>query len=210
MRDYKPRPKPAPQPKVKPEPKPAANKPVPGWVWMLAGIAIASLGFSLGKLAEVDAPSRDIVALPAAPQPATSANTNTKPKTSATPSTSQPATQKAEPKPEARFDFYKLLPEKEVNQPKVDTSRMAPTTTESYIYTLQAGAFKRREDAEKRRAEIAFTGYEASIEDADIKAGQSWYRVYVGPFTSRSKMSKARSELLQNNIDTLLLKRKEG
>ena len=34
-----------------------------------------------------------------------------------------------------------------------------------------------------------------------------WFRVYLGPFESRSRLAKARSMTAQQGIDTLLLKK---
>ncbi len=119
----------------------------------------------------------------------------------------------AEP-PKPRFDFYKMLPEQSIDA-DIDTdtstpqeSRVAesPAATSSQYYLLQAGSFRQREDAERRRAELLLLGLEPSIEETTGSNGR-WYRVYVGPFESRSKMAKARSLTASQDIDTLLLKR---
>ena len=47
---------------------------------------------------------------------------------------------------------------------------------------------------------------EPSVEETTGSNGR-WFRVYVGPFESRSKMAKARSLTASQDIDTLLLKR---
>jgi cell division protein FtsN len=78
----------------------------------------------------------------------------------------------------------------------------------NFHYMLQAGAFKQKSDAEKRRAELILNGYEATVEATEYKNGQTWYRLLIGPFTSQSKLSKARSTLLQSNIETMVIKRK--
>jgi len=115
----------------------------------------------------------------------------------------------AEP-PKARFDFYTLLPEQtievemepgEVAQPRASTSKPA-----SELYVLQAGSFRQRNDADRRRAELLLLGLEPKIEESNGNNGR-WYRVYLGPFTAHSKMAKARSLTANQNIDTLLLKR---
>ena len=117
---------------------------------------------------------------------------------------------KAEPEtpPKPRFDFYTMLPEQEieVDEPAEQPSRnAAPAEPEAY-YLLQAGSFRQREDADRRRAELLLLGLEPSVEEAQGENGR-WFRVYLGPFESRSKMSKARSLTAAQNIDTLLLKR---
>jgi cell division protein FtsN len=46
-----------------------------------------------------------------------------------------------------------------------------------------------------------------TIEKVKARNGDSWHRVIVGPFKSRSKLAKARSILATHQIDSLLLKR---
>lgn len=112
----------------------------------------------------------------------------------------------APPKP--RFDFYTMLPEQEieVDQPATQPSRNAAPAEPDAYYLLQAGSFRQREDADRRRAELLLLGLEPTVEEAQGENGR-WFRVYLGPFESRSKMSRARSLTAAQNIDTLLLKR---
>jgi cell division septation protein DedD len=123
--------------------------------------------------------------------------------TQGTEAQAQPA---AVPKP--RFDFYTLLPEQtidvEVDPAEVTAPRDTPGATETYL--LQAGSFRQREDADRRRAELLLLGLEPSVEETTGDNGR-WFRVYLGPYDSRSRMSKARSLTAGQNIDTLVLKR---
>jgi cell division protein FtsN len=73
---------------------------------------------------------------------------------------------------------------------------------------LQAGSFRAIADADRRRGELALLGLESSIEEMRVDSG-SWHRIYIGPFSSRSEMAKARSLAAQSNIETLLLKRSD-
>ena len=82
----------------------------------------------------------------------------------------------------------------------------ARTTQSTELYLLQAGSFKQMEDADRRRAELLLLGLDPKIEETNGDNGH-WYRVYVGPFESRSRLAKARSLTAAQNIDTLLLKR---
>ena len=107
---------------------------------------------------------------------------------------------------EPRFDFYTVLPSQTLDL----TSDVAPPDLSgdaaSDLYVLQAGSFKLQEDADRRRGELALLGLEATIERTTGDNG-TWYRVYLGPFESRSKMAQARSITAQQSIDTLLLRR---
>ena len=115
-----------------------------------------------------------------------------------------------EPAPKPRFDFYTLLPEQtievELEPGEIQRPRDTATTAATEQYLLQAGSFRQREDADRRRAELLLLGLEPRVEEATGDNGR-WYRVYLGPYDSRSKMAKARSLTAGQDIDTLLLKR---
>jgi hypothetical protein len=114
----------------------------------------------------------------------------------------------AEP-PKPRFDFYTLLPEQTIDvevDPAAEVIEPRKNTASTERYLLQAGSFRQREDADRRRAELLLLGLEPNVEATNGDNGR-WYRVYVGPFDSHSKMAKARSLTANQNIDTLLLKR---
>jgi len=106
-----------------------------------------------------------------------------------------------------RFDFYTLLPEQkvevEIDPASIATARSNPSNDQ---YLLQAGSFKQEEDADRRRGELILLGLDAQVEKTSGDNGR-WYRVYICPFESRSKLAKARSLTAQQGIDTLLLKR---
>ena len=117
-------------------------------------------------------------------------------------------TAKAEDKPGVRF--YEMLPESEVVPPKVEEYTPGPTQTD-FNYLLQSGSFRSKEDAERQRAQIAFQGLRASTQRIDLDNGSVWYRVNVGPFTSRSQMNSAIDKLVSLNIQPLVRKiPKEG
>ena len=117
-------------------------------------------------------------------------------------------TAKEEEKP--GFRFYEMLPESEVVPPKVEEYTPGPTQTD-FNYLLQSGSFRSKEDAERQRAQIAFQGLRASTQRIDLDNGSVWYRVNVGPFTSRSQMNSAIDKLVSLNIQPLVRKiPKEG
>ena len=155
-----------------------------GWRWYGAGVVT---GVFLSFLAYLGS-------LPPAPTPGAEGQNV------------QVAEEPAPPKP--RFDFYTMLSEEsleeepQVSKPARPTANAAPRE----YYLLQAGSFRQREDADRRRAELLLLGLEPAIEESTGDNGR-WFRVYLGPFDSSSKMSKARSLTAAQNIDTLLLKR---
>jgi len=113
----------------------------------------------------------------------------------------------APPKP--RFDFYTMLPEQtiDIDVEPADIARpRADTSASSEVYILQAGSFRQRDDADRRRAELLLLGLEPRVEESRSDNGR-WFRVFIGPYDSRSQMAKARSLTAGQDIDTLLLKR---
>ncbi len=120
----------------------------------------------------------------------------------------KPPSEESVPKP--RFDFYTLLPEQtievELEPGEVQRPRASTQAAAQEQYLLQAGSFRQREDADRRRAELLLLGLEPRVEEARGDNGL-WYRVYLGPYDSRAKMARARSLTAGQDIDTLLLKR---
>ena len=121
-------------------------------------------------------------------------------------SSAEPARLEQDSEPEPRFDFYTVLPSQNLD---LTSDITPPDPTEpgtGDLYVLQAGSFRSSEDADRRRGELALLGLEATIDRTESDNG-AWYRVYLGPFESRSKMAQARSITAQQSIDTLLLRR---
>jgi cell division protein FtsN len=116
--------------------------------------------------------------------------------------------------PKPRFDFYTMLPKQtlderkkpEAVEPAADVSKPPAASSAPEPYLLQAGAFRQRDDAERRRAELVLLGLTPKLEEISNANGR-WFRVYVGPFDSHESMNKARGVMASQNIDTVLLKR---
>ena len=132
------------------------------------------------------------------------------PSTGPQPAVEKPAqqpTKKAAEQQEKKpgFRFYDMLPESEVVPSKVDEYTPGPSK-QNYDYIVQSGSFRSKEDAERQRAQIAFLGLRASVQNIELDSGTVWYRVNVGPFTSRSQMSSAVDKLVSINIQPLARK----
>jgi cell division protein FtsN len=170
--------------------KPAASRrasaPAPRvWRWYLSGV----LSGALGSLALY------LVTLPPdAGQPAAQPE----------PASEESSAARTPPKP--RFDFYTMLPEQTIDVGVEPAEVAQPRSSRSEVYLLQAGSFRDREDADRRRAELLLLGLEPRIEESSSDNGR-WFRVFVGPFDSHSRMARARSLAAGQDIDTLLLKR---
>ena len=113
--------------------------------------------------------------------------------------------------PKPRFDFYTRLREQRIEvdvEPAADVAKPTTNATSAEVFVLQAGSFRQREDADRRRAELLLLGLEPTIEETSGDNGR-WHRVYQGPFESRSAMSRARGLTANQDIDTLVLKRSQ-
>ncbi len=161
---------------------------VPGWVWLFTGTVLGAFIMFLAYLSGI------------APQQPAKA------------STAAPESVVAKPQvPKPRFDFYQLLKETEVvvNEP-APTTKTTTQPVEDQEYILQVGSFKKSADADRMRAQLILMNLEASVETVTVRNGETWHRVLVGPFDNRSKLAKARSTLVSNDINPLLLKRKRS
>ncbi|RCX32972.1 SPOR domain-containing protein [Thioalbus denitrificans] len=141
------------------------------------------------------------------------------------PKPGQPAPGK-KPEPETpRFEFYTILPEMEVvvpdkevePPPRPAAGQAAPATppqpqTASAAapvrYFLQAGSFRRFEDADRVKAQLALLGLVAGVQRVTINGGEAWHRVRLGPYTSLTELERVRALLKDNGISSLLLKEK--
>ena len=164
--------------------KQPARAPTSGWRWYGAGVLTGGFLSFLLYLGTLSSPGGALQEPAGAPQPA------------------------AEP-PKPRFDFYTLLPAQTTDvevEPAAAVAKPRTSTKSSEMYVLQAGSFRQREDAERRRAELLLLGLEPQVEETTGDNGR-WYRVYLGPFEAHEKMARARGLTANQNIDTLLLKR---
>ncbi|MBD3735188.1 MAG: SPOR domain-containing protein [Pseudomonas balearica] len=198
-----------------------AKKNVPGWVWLVCGLAIG--GF-LVFLATLEPGGDEIKRTKEPPQ----AKQQAKPK----PQGEQP------PKP--KYDFYTLLPESEVILPpetkepeapakavtpeqaaKLDEERALaalsgqvppppPTVAKAPVtqFFLQAGSFRKQVEADKVRAQIILLGQDVRVERVTVRE-EPWFRVLVGPFTTREQLNVAQKTLAGSGYKNLLLQQRQ-
>ncbi|HEY5807636.1 MAG TPA: SPOR domain-containing protein [Povalibacter sp.] len=116
-----------------------------------------------------------------------------------------PASQEAE----TQFDFYEMLPKFEVVIPEKDGTSGAspggPTVQKPGAYILQAGSFRRLQDADRVRALIALQGVESKIQKVTVD-NDTWHRVRIGPITNLQKLDETRSKLRQAQIEALVIR----
>ena len=122
-----------------------------------------------------------------------------------------PQEKKPEPEPEPvlpQFDFYTILPEKEVIVPDYEINtrareeRVGQAKNASYI--LQAGSFRELKDADNLRAKLDLMGIESKVEKAKV-GNVVWNRVKIGPYTQMTSVSTIRGRLRENGIDAIVM-----
>lgn len=184
--DYAKKPKPVKKRKKSTTSKKKGSQ-VPGWVWLFTGIVtglfIAFLVYLVDVTPQVQPEQAEAVARKADPEP-------------------------DEKTSDTQFDFYTLLPEREVIVP-IEPEETNQEPREKVFYLLQTGSFKNAADADRQRASLLLLGLEANIDKVKGNNGDNWHRVQVGPFTNRSKLAKTRSMLVNKGINPLVLKRKK-
>jgi cell division protein FtsN len=109
------------------------------------------------------------------------------------------------------YDFYDMLPNFEVVVPEKDreVSRerdTAPATiARPGVYVLQAGSYRKPEEAERIRAQLKLTGIDANVQrvavDEDV-----WHRVRIGPITDLTELNRLRARLRAADLDALVIR----
>jgi cell division protein FtsN len=186
---------------------------LPGWAWLLLGLALGAAGAALFYLSQ----SRPSALVPLSGQVPQSP-----------PTTAPAASDKTVPAPqppsvpvplENRYEFYELLKEGEVILPESDKGN-APSTPITPVpapdtppadapsgrFILQVGSYRRFEDADRAKASLALLGMDARIEKAVLKTGETWYRVRVGPLTDARQMAALKAQMKANGINALLIR----
>ena len=174
---------------------------VPGWAWGVfglgVGLAVALAVWVSDRRAPAVREPATAAAPPAAkPAPAIVDNNG---ETDSTP-------------PEetvSRFDFYKMLPQAEVDvgdiEPDVIRDDEPVAVIEPGRYVLQAGSFSTHEDADRRRAELALHGIESRIQRVTIN-NATYHRVRIGPTSDLDELNMLRSRLRAANIDVMRIR----
>ena len=71
-------------------------------------------------------------------------------------------------------------------------------------FMVQAGAFNRHADAERRSAELLLLGFKARIEPGQVGNSQI-HRVRIGPFARRADAAAVQSRLSAEQIPSYVL-----
>lgn len=178
----------------------------PGWVWLLAGLAVGLFVAFLVYLNKMPS-SRHAVQTHGTPAPTAQHDARSVKKEAPA---KAPDTQAKETHKGINFDFYNILPEMEVpvpdNEPQGKGLPPAPVAPGTYI--LQVGSFRSQKEADAQKASLALLGVVSSIQVVTINGNDTWHRVRIGPISDMDKLDNIRGILKQNNISFVLLREK--
>lgn len=90
----------------------------------------------------------------------------------------------------------------------IATPAVAPSTApgvDPFTYFIQVGAYRRAEDAEAQRAELAMQGLTARVTERD-QAGRTVYRVRLGPYDTRDEADGMRQRVGNAGFDGQLVR----
>jgi cell division protein FtsN len=133
------------------------------------------------------------------------------------------------------YRFYDLLPQQQVTpipeqavpetkqqgnvviiespKPETTTLESAANITETEetapalpSYILQVRSYPDPDSADARRAEIILNGLSADVVKT-VENGQTWYRVFSGPYDSQDAALAAQQTLQHSGIDSIVIKR---
>lgn len=207
--------------------KAPAKKPIPGWIWLACGLAIGVFVMLLMNLKpgsdEVQRERNEQASNKAQAKPAKPVKAEpSKPKydfytllpesevivpPEAVPE-SKPAQAPVTPQEAAKIDAARAEAalKGETPPPPPVVAQVAPVTTQFF---LQAGSFRRKDDAESVRAQITLLGQNVSVEAGSVK-DETWHRVLVGPFTTREQLSQSQKTLAANGFSNLMLQQRQS
>ncbi|HEX5352977.1 MAG TPA: SPOR domain-containing protein [Rhodanobacteraceae bacterium] len=191
---------------------------IPGWGLFLAGIVVGVILFAIA--------SRHLPSLRRNDQPQPNPNAVAEQGSASGIAASSAAAGSSQ------FDFYKVLPEKEVVIPNAELSAMAKAEQQKAAaanntgasapasaaaaatspspqggYVLQVGAFPDASDADTVKAKLVLHGFTAHVQSVTLD-GKVWNRVRLGPFASATQLQEVQKQLTAAGFKSIPLKEK--
>ena len=112
--------------------------------------------------------------------------------------------------PEApAYAFYDRLPKFEVVVPEKEKDahpeqKSVPETRKG-TYVLQAGTYKRAEDAERIRNKLANQGVQSTIQPVVVDSA-TWSRIRIGPISNLDELNRKRAILRKADVDVMVIR----
>lgn len=108
-----------------------------------------------------------------------------------------------------RYDFYEVLPNFEVIVPEREAvlKLEAPTAPveRAGSYVLQVGSYRKFEEADRVRAQLALQGIESRVQPVSID-NDTMHRVRVGPINDLKELNRVRDRLREAEMDFLVIR----
>jgi cell division protein FtsN len=106
-----------------------------------------------------------------------------------------------------QFDFYTILPKKEVvvsdHEIKTRTREERVGKNKKASYVIQAGSSQDFKDADQLKAKLALMGIESKIQKAKVES-VIWYRVKIGPYSQMGSVNTIMSRLQKNGMKPVI------
>ena len=186
----------------------------PGWALFLAGVVVGLVLFAFA--------SRHLPSLRRNDQP--QANPDAVAQQGSSPGIAGSSASSSA----SQFDFYKVLPEKEVVIPNAELSAMAKAEQQKAAaanngsasapasaiatgasqgggYVLQVGSYPDAGKADAMKAQLALQGFTAHVQSITLD-GKVWNRVQIGPFASATQLQSVQKQLSGAGIHAIPLK----
>ena len=207
--------------------KAPAKKPIPGWFWLVSGLVVGGFMVFLFTLE----PGRDEIKRAKVGQ----ARVNQANKAAAAkPASKEPVKPKYDfytllPESEVILPPQAIEPPPPAQKPvtpeeaaKIDAARAEaalngqvppppPVVAKGPVssqFFLQAGSFRRKDDADSLRAQIILLGQNVKVESGTVRE-ETWHRVLVGPFSTREQLGQAQKSLAASGFSNLLLQQRQ-
>lgn len=206
-----------------------AKKPVPGWFWLVCGLVIGGFMVFLFSLE----PGRDEIKRNKVEEARVKQANKA---AAAKPASSEPVKPKYDfytLLPESEV----ILPQQAIEPPvppaqkpvtpeeaaKIDAARAQaalngevppppPVIAKGPVssqFFLQAGSFRRKDDADTLRAQLILLGQSVQVESGTVRE-ETWHRVLVGPFATREQLGTAQKSLAASGFSNLLLQQRQA
>lgn len=157
--------------------KSSNKKPVSPIVWVFTGMLLTFFALFLYALTQKPEYLKDLFSSKTSPQVV---------------STKQDNSTTSDKQNELPYSYHETLTNKEV---KVDDTP-AVTAKSNRRYIMQCAATKALDKAEAMKAELAFIGFQSNISEKN-----GWYRIQLGPYTTKRAAESARHKLQKNDYN---------
>jgi cell division protein FtsN len=113
--------------------------------------------------------------------------------------------------PAKSYDFYDRLPNFEVVVPEKDKEvtrerdNTPATITRPGMYVLQAGSYRKQEEADRIRAQLERQGITAAVQRVAVD-DDVWHRVRIGPINDLTELNRLRTRLRSADLDALVIR----